>query len=79
MEQHIGRTLETNENVHHINGDRADNRIENLEIMDHGEHSRKHNLERTYKRGYKQNLTDEERQARADRMRKMLKDQRNKR
>ena len=42
IEKHLGRYLKDNEDVHHINGDFLDDRIENLQVVNHGEHSRFH-------------------------------------
>ena len=42
MEKHINRPLKKEEVIHHINGDRLDNRIENLIILTQGKHIKEH-------------------------------------
>jgi hypothetical protein len=46
MEASIGRILEPSEDVHHLNGNKTDNRIDNLEIKTRSAHMALHAKER---------------------------------
>ena len=49
MEAHIGRFMQRGEEIHHINNDTTDDRIENLLLTTHSEHRR---LEKNVKNKY---------------------------
>lgn len=42
MERELGRKLKASEVVHHIDGDRTNNNIGNLELRERSEHQREH-------------------------------------
>lgn len=72
MELHLERPLLRSEDVHHIDGNKQNNDLSNLMLVAHGEHTRITNSERTYKRGYRLNLSPEQRGEWADRARQHL-------
>lgn len=57
MEKYLKRKLKDNEVIHHINGDKSDNRIENLQVMTLSEHSSMHQKIRPIKEETKLKLS----------------------
>lgn len=58
MGEHIGRALIESEKIHHINGIKDDNRIENLVIISESEHTILHNKMREFAEETKRKISE---------------------
>ena len=62
MENHIGRDINENEVVHHINEIKSDNKVCNLKILGFGEHSTLHNKGRKHSEETKHKISEKAKQ-----------------
>jgi DNA-binding NarL/FixJ family response regulator len=44
MAEHLGRELDSDEHVHHVDGDKLNNHLDNLMILSNSDHQREHRL-----------------------------------
>lgn len=61
----LGRPLHEWEDVHHKDQNKTNNSPDNLQVISHGEHAQLTNSLREYAKGYKLNLSEEQRKARS--------------